>query len=266
MQLEIMEYDPDLANVLQQLANGETEPDEWIDWWSRKSDWVASLLNRGQWLRLKPPQPGGYGPACRCADKSQSGACKLLDEWGVEYELSDRYVEEWNAYFREYCAQQAAEQKARHERFRPVLKVLAPEFPRFVRFLRRNLDAIESMEAGASDEDIAAFESSLNAALPTTYKRFLACCRSVELGDTLKLGLSHTFVHEAPAESKLPTAGLLCFGDCSLEADGDQLLFEKSCDDPPVLYYAHEVPELRQVAKNFVEWVEGISKWDVWRE
>jgi hypothetical protein len=262
--LEIMEYDPDLANVLRELASGEMEPDDWIDWWERKSDWVASLIKRGQWLRLKPPQPGGFGPPCRCAFVSQSEACKLLDQWGVEYRLSDRYEEEWETHFREFCAQQEAERNERQKRFRPILKLLEPEFPRFARFLWRNLETIESMDVGASDEDLAVCQSSLNAALPAAYKRFLKYCRSVELGDTLRFGLPYTFVHESPAGPRLPTDGLLCFGDCWLEADGDQVLFGTSHADPPVFYYAHEIPELRQVASNFVEWVEGIPKWDSW--
>jgi len=259
-----MDYDPDLANVLRQLATGEIEPDAWIDWWNRKNDWVATLINPGQWLRLKPPQPGGFGPSCRCAWVSQSEACKLLDHWGVEYKVSNRYKEEWETYFKEFCAQYEAKRKDRQKRFRPILKLLEADFPRFARFLRRNLETIEFMDVGASDEDIAAWESSLNAALPAAYKRFLNCCRSVELGDTLKFGLPHMFIHESPAGSKLPTDGLLCFGDCWLEADGDQVLFGEATADPPVFYYAHDVPELRQVARNFVEWVEGIPKWDSW--
>ena len=112
--------------------------------------------------------------------------------------------------------------------------------------------------------ELAAFEVSLGVSLPDTYKRFLKCCRSVELGETLKLGLPHTFVHESPSGSELPTDGLLCFGECWLEGDGDQVLFGKRDGDPPVFYYAHEIPELRQVAGSFVEWVEGIPKWDSW--
>ena len=77
-----MQHDPEFVNVLQQLANGEMEPEEWVDWWNRKSEWVASVLNRGQWLRLKSSQPGAFGPACKCALVSQSEACALLDKWG----------------------------------------------------------------------------------------------------------------------------------------------------------------------------------------
>ena len=190
--------------------------------------------------------------------------CKLLDKWGVEYSRSERYQKEWETQFEEYNAREKAKQKERQRRFRPILKLLEPRFPRFARFLRRNLEVVESMDAGAPDEEIAAWDSSLKAALPTTYKRFLNCCRSVELGDTLKFGLPHTFIHESPVGSTLPTDGLLCFGDCWLETDGDQVLFGRANADPPVFYYAHEIPELRQVATNFVEWVEGIPKWDSW--
>ena len=188
----------------------------------------------------------------------------LLDTWGVEYKHSDRYEKEWEAYFEEYSAREDAKTKERQKRFRPILKLLEPDFPRFARFFRKNLEAIESMEAGASDEEIAAFEASLEAALPDAYKQFLKCCRSMGLGDTLKFGLPLTFVHKSPSGSELPTDGLLCFGECWLEGDGDQMLFGKGDADPPVFYYAHEVPELPQVAANFVEWVEGIPKWDSW--
>ena len=260
-----MSYDPAFADILCRLANGEIEPDAWIEWWNRNSDWVAGVINRGHWLRLRPPQPGGFGPPCRCAFVSQAEACKLLDKWGVEYSRSDRYEQEWETHFKECCAQQEAQQKQRQRELHPILKLLAADFPRFVRFLRRSPEIVESMEPGASDEEIAKCESSLSAALPIPYKRFLNCCRSLKLGDTLKIGLPHMFVHEPPDGVELPTDGLLCFGECWLEADGDQVLFETSCIDPPVLYYAHNVPELRQVAGNFVEWVEGIPKWDCWK-
>ena len=260
-----MDHHPDLARVLRQLVNGEFEADEWIEWWSRKSDWVATLINRGQWLRLKPPRPDGFGPSSRCACVSQLEARALLDQWGLEYTPSDCYQQEWEAYFEENCAQEQLNLKERQRRFRPVLKELEVDFPRFVRFLRRDFGRIESMDAGASDEEIASCESSLNVVLPSAYKRFVTCCRSIEIGDILKLGLPFTFVHESSTGTRLPTHGLLGFGECWLEGDGDQVLFGAADEDPPVLYYAHDVPELRHVARSFVEWIEAIPDWDSWQ-
>ena len=31
-----MQQDPEFVNILRQLANGEIEPEEWVDWWNRK--------------------------------------------------------------------------------------------------------------------------------------------------------------------------------------------------------------------------------------
>lgn len=256
-----MNYDPDLAQVLCQLASGNLEADEWIAWWANNADRVADRIKRVQYLRLKPPKPGNFGPACRCASISQVEACKLLDDWGVTYVISDRYRSEWLSHFEADSKQEDAKGKERQKQFKPIIKTLESDFPKFARFLRRNMDTIELIAVPASDDEIAACESDLDVILPDMYKRFLQCCKAIELGDTLKIGLPYTTIHEFRRGKKLPTQSMLCFGDCWLEADGDYVFFGDSSCDPPIMYYAHEVPQLREVGSSFVDWIESISKW-----
>ncbi len=65
------------------------------------------------------------------------------------------------------------------------------------------------------------------------------------------------------AGKSLPCEGMLCLGDFFLEADGDQVLFDLRAgagEDPPVLYYAHAVPQVREIAPSFSAWVERLSR------
>ena len=102
-------------------------------------------------------------------------------------------------------------------------------------------------------------------------ERVAGATQKRELGDVLKFGLDFTFVHEPAEEVELPTPRLLCFGECWLEADGDQLLFghtTSAISEPPVLYYAHEgaPPKARPMAENFTKWTESIPKLRALRE
>ena len=101
---------------------------------------------------------------------------------------------------------------------------------------------------------------------PNPYKRFLICSRGVTFTDTLSFGLPYTFLRESPSDVPSPTHGMLCFGDCFWEADGDHVLFDLSAAheslEPPVVYYAHnDTPSsVRWLATDFHAWVEGLSK------
>jgi hypothetical protein len=255
-----VEQDPQLVEALRRLAAGEFEPDEWLRWWEAHAERVAGLLNRGQWLRLKPPLPGGFGPPSRCAAASQPEAVRLLGGWGIEHEHSDRYERDWQAEFARATAEQEQEQMRRRSEYRPRLDCLKGHFPKLARFLGRHLDQVEELAGPATTEQIEELERALGVSLPESYRRFLRCTQALVYGDGLHIGLPGTFQH--PDEPGLPSAGRICFGDYWLEGDGDQVLFGEgeSGREPPVLYYNHAEPSVRRLAEDFPAWLESLAR------
>lgn len=267
-----MQFDAALMETLLRLATGQIAPDEWLAWWQTHADSVATQLKRGQFLRLKPLQPGEWGPACRSAMVSQTEAVKLLHECGIEVAVSGRYTDEWNAAFKQFCADGTAEAELQKKRYLPQIKELEENFPKFSRFLKKNLHLIDPLHEPADEGEVIELEAALGHLLPPAYRGFLLICKALELPDTLRLGLPFTSVHKASSGVPLPTAGLLCFGECWREADGDQVLFGRDWKrpgaDPAIFYYAHEAspPEVRQVGDDFTAWLEGVPKWREWKE
>lgn len=258
-----MQPNPELVQVLERLVVGEIAADDWISWWQTNACWVEGLLNRGQFLRLKPRQPGAHG-----ALMSQAAASELLTAWGIERTCSPKYRLECDKLLKQFLEEAAAERSKHVQRYLPIIKRIEPEYPRFAKFLKKHVKIIEHLGEPVEQAEIEALEGRLHVQLPPSYRAFLLRCRSVELGDSVKFGFPYTFIHNSTTNIDLPTQGMLCFGDCWLDGDGDQVLFGKQpteCDggESPVLYYSHESvgPKVRKMAVSFAAWIESIAKW-----
>lgn len=255
-----VEPDPQLVDALKRLSAGQFEPDDWIKWWKDHADSIAEQLKRGPWLRLKPPEPGGFGPSCRCTLISQQEAFKLLDGWGIEHQQSDRYQQQWEVEFEIFTRKEKQKKAQKREQFRPRLDCLKVSFPKLARFLSRNLDQVEELGEPASDEQIEHLEQSLGAKLAASYSRFLTCTSVLVYSDWAQIGLPYTFRH--PDAPDLPSAGRICFGEYWLESDGDQVVFDDADADrePAVLYYNHSEPSVRVLAEDFTAWLESLPR------
>lgn len=153
-------------------------------------------------------------------------------------------------------------------------------FPAFYRSLvERDGADIEQVLPAATAAELAALEQSVGVPLPESYKRLLRCARGFWLlGGVIQFGLNHPFFHHFPPLEQLsprqretvtrkggvwPPAsdGMLCFAEFSLEADGDQVLWDVrgglQNGEYPIYYYAHEdrPPSVRQVAGNLDAWL-----------
>lgn len=253
------------AGALVALAEGRTEPDEWLLWWAENADAVAAVCPRGWLLRLTPR--GGGEPDSplwteRALATSQDGACYVLDKLGVAVDRSSRYTEAYDAEYARWERARRAEARRRAAEHKPIIDGLAEDFPKLARFLRRNPGEIESMLPGASEADLAEETRLVGAPLPAAYRGFLSRTRELVLGDTVRLTRDHPFVHTSRTVA-LPTEGMLCFGEYWLEGDGDQVLFDLrdgTPDDPPVLYYAHDRRAVEQLAGTFTAWLESLPR------
>ncbi|TDV57170.1 hypothetical protein CLV71_10141 [Actinophytocola oryzae] len=247
------------ADSLVALAEGRTDPADWLAWWTANEAAVGAACPRGWLLRLRPRAGGEPGDPLWTAGAvaaSQAGACYVLGRLGVPVEPSDRYTAAYDAEFERWSRAERAESRRRTGELTPIIDALAADFPKLARFLRRNTDEIESMLPGMSP---ATLTSTIGMPLPAAYLLFLSHTRELVVGDTLRLTRGHPFVHTSAAV-ELPTEGMLCFGEYWLEADGDQVLFDLRAgmaDDPPVLYYAYARRVVEPIGR-FTEWVESL--------
>lgn len=163
----------------------------------------------------------------------------------------------------------------------PELIGLGRLFSKLGKQLRRGLgDPIEHVRPGASAAELDTLEAQLGVALPPSYRAFLKCTRGLCLfGGGVQMSNVHPFFHEFeplaslnPAQQSAvrarggmwppPSDGMLCFAEFSMEADGDQVLFDvtrRAADgECPVMYYAHETspPSVRELAPTFRAWLE----------
>jgi hypothetical protein len=161
-----------------------------------------------------------------------------------------------------------------------MIDTVAKLFPRFAELAPER--ELENVSPPISDDELLALEAELGLPLPNSYKALLRCAREFWLlGGVVKFGAGHPFVHRFHPFSRLsepqqrmvtiqggkwppPSEGMLCFAECSLEADGDQVLFDVRGGlidgEYPVVYYAHEQwpPSVRQLAPSFAAFMEEL--------
>jgi len=254
---------------LKELAEGHLRPEDWLAWWDAHSSEVEAACPRGWVLKLKPRQLADSGRN-RATWNSQEGACFVLGELKVPFTRSDRYEKAWNADFAQYCAAKGEEERSRAQQMAPVIAAVAHQFPKFARFLKRREGDIERLEGPATEQEIAAWERSFGVALPDAVRRFLLCTKGLTLPG-LSLGQAEVFPHPGVIADVGNSKPTICIGEYFLEADGDQVLIERtaeSADDRPVYYYAHSEspPAVRRLAKTFTAWIESLPKSALFRD
>ena len=100
-------------------------------------------------------------------------------------------------------------------------------------------------EHGATEPELAEVESKMGRSLPPEYRTFLSRCRYLKMDDGREIGgLDHNgiYVAERPWISAEHRKGVeyLVFANYWAYADGDQLMFDLSDPDYPVIAYLHE--------------------------
>ena len=139
----------------------------------------------------------------------------------------------------------------------PIASLFSKDFPEFASQLRMGKgQPIEEVKSGLSNEELLLLEATHKITFPESFKRFLSLCGGIWLsGGTIQLGWSNIFRH--------PNR-MLCFGEYSLEADGDQVLFDISSGlirrEYRVYYYDHEhrPPRYVKLADSFRGFIENL--------
>ena len=76
------------------LAEGRETPETWRNWWDEHEPELETLLNRGEFLKLKPCRHGfKWVPVFG----SQKGAIAILEKSGTPFEASNLYQERYLA-------------------------------------------------------------------------------------------------------------------------------------------------------------------------
>jgi hypothetical protein len=161
------------------------------------------------------------------------------------------------------------------------LRGLGASFPKFAaQFGDGSTFHLEQVKRPATNEELEAIERKLETPLPESYKSLLRCARGFWLFDGMvQFDSQHPFFHHfepldqlTPLQQKMvkqkggqwppPSQGMLCFAECFMEADGDQVLFDVSKGlmkgEYPVMYYAHEASpaNVRVLAKDFTAFMD----------
>jgi hypothetical protein len=256
------------VGTLKELAEGRLEPNDWLAYWEAHVQELEAACPRGWFLKLKPRGVADSG-VNRAALESQQGACAILGALNVAFSRSDRYQLAWDEDFRRFEEAQKAKAKLRAKQLEPHLRALGVSFPKFARFLGRRAADVDELDGPASEQEIDEIERRLGVPLPISYRRFIACARTLSL-DGFSMGLSQVFTHPASISTQSPPVPALCIAEYWLEADGDQVLVEthpQPAEDPPVYYYAHaDGGKVRKLAASFSAWIESLPRSPVFRE
>lgn len=222
---------------LKALAEGRFEPADWLEWWNRHGAEIEGAFPRGWFLKLKPLLGGGG--AHRATLHSQRGARYVLEALNVSFGRSDRYERAWQDDLARFSTAEQERRLVRGEQIQPQLATLTPSFPKFAAFLKKRAADVIRIDEPATEAEIAATESALGVHLPEAFKRWLRCTRELQL-DGFSIGLDEVVLHPATIPRvQRPAALGLCIAEYWLEADGDQVLVERTSearDDGPVFY------------------------------
>ena len=81
-----------LTVKLLDLAEGRETPETWRSWWDKHESELETLLNRGEFLKLKPCRHDfQWVPVLT----SQKGAIAILEKSGTAFEASQLYQERY---------------------------------------------------------------------------------------------------------------------------------------------------------------------------
>ena len=104
-----------LTVKLLDLVEGRETPETWWSWWDEHETELETLLNRGEFLKLKPCRHGfQWVPVLT----SQKGAIAILEKGGTAFEVSNLYQERYLAELDAFCKDQERVQREKQAKFK----------------------------------------------------------------------------------------------------------------------------------------------------
>lgn len=234
-----------LITKLLDLAEGRETPESWREWWNEHEAELESMLNRGEYLKLKPCQHGfQWVPLFG----SQKGAIAILEKNSIAFEASNLYQERYLAELDAFCKEQERVQREKQKEFKTNNPELFGRYPKFSKALAKVLDPTDEIQPAATEEQIGNQESVLDFALPAQVREFFLLTAGINVSTGVIIELSGLF------ELTIHGNRYCVLGEFWKEADGDQLLLRPG--EETIWYYAHEQDKVKRLCNDMTELLE----------
>ena len=234
-----------LITKLLDLAEGRETPESWREWWNEHEAELESMLNRGEYLKLKPCQHGfQWVPLFG----SQKGAIAILEKNSIAFEASNLYQERYLAELDAFCKEQERVQREKQKEFKTNNPELFRRYPKFSKALAKVLDPSDEIKPAATEEQIGNQESVLDFTLPSQVREFFLLTAGINVSTGVIVELSGTFNLTIHGER------YCVLGEFWKEADGDQLLLRPG--EETIWYYAHEQDKVKRLCNDMAELLE----------
>lgn len=234
-----------LITKLLDLAEGRETPESWREWWNEHEAELESMLNRGEYLKLKPCQHGfQWVPLFG----SQKGAIAILEKNSIAFEASNLYQERYLAELDAFCKEQERVQREKQKEFKTNNPELFGRYPKFSKALAKVLDSTDEIQPAATEEQIGNQESVLDFALPAQVREFFLLTAGINVSTGVIIELSGLF------ELTIHGNRYCVLGEFWKEADGDQLLLCPG--EETIWYYAHVQDKVKRLCNDMTELLE----------
>ena len=234
-----------LITKLLDLAEGRETPESWREWRNEHEAELESMLNRGEYLKLKPCQHGfQWVPLFG----SQKGAIAILEKNSIAFEASNLYQERYLAELDAFCKEQERVQREKQKEFKTNNPELFGRYPKFSKALAKVLDSTDEIQPAATEEQIGNHESVLDFALPAQVREFFLLTAGINVSTGVIIELSGLF------ELTIHGNRYCVLGEFWKEADGDQLLLCPG--EETIWYYAHEQDKVKRLCNDMTELLE----------
>ena len=234
-----------LTAKLLDLVEGRETPESWWSWWDEHESELETLLNRGEFLKLKPCRHGfQWVPVFG----SQKGAIAILEKSGTAFEASNLYQERYLAELDAFCKEQERVQREKQTEFKASHPELFQRYSKFSKALAKALDLSDEIQPAATEEQIASQESVLNFTLPAQVREFFLLTAGINVSTGVTIDLSDLFDLTIHGER------YCVLGEFWKEADGDQLLLRPG--EETIWYYAHEQDKVKRLCNDMTELLE----------
>ena len=234
-----------LITKLLDLAEGRETPESWREWWNEHEAELESMLNRGEYLKLKPCQ---HGFQWVTLFGSQKGAIAILEKNSIAFEASNLYQEQYLAELDAFCKEQERVQREKQKEFKTNNPELFGRYPKFSKALAKVLDSTDEIQPAATEEQIGNQESVLDFALPAQVREFFLLTAGINVSTGVIIELSGLF------ELTIHGNRYCVLGEFWKEADGDQLLLRPR--EETIWYYAHEQDKVKRLCNDMTELLE----------
>ena len=234
-----------LTAKLLDLAEGRETPETWRSWWDEHESELETLLNRGEFLKLKPCRHGfQWIPVFG----SQKGAIAILEKSGTAFEASNLYQERYLAELEAFCKEQERVQRKKQKEFKTSNPELFGRYPKFSKALAKVLDPSDEIKPAATEEQIRNQESVLDFTLPAQVREFFLLTAGIQASVGVTIDLSGLF------DLTIHGEWYCVLGEFWKEADGDQLLLRPG--EETIWYYAHEQDKIKRLCSDMTELLE----------